>query len=112
MQKVPKEFRRRRSYHRHSIVENPKWMMQYSETEQDNMPDMSSSASLVGNRQKVLSPSNSEDRPEVRESYRSSLKHGSNPGNTQQQQQQPASSYNSQFDWKRWYREKVDSDDD
>lgn len=70
------------------------------------MSDMNSSTSLRGkNRQKLFSPSNSEDRPEIHESFRSSLRQGNN-------QLVTSTSYNSQFDWKRWYREKVDSDDD
>ena len=79
-------------------------MIQHSE---DNLSDMNSSASLRGNKQpRVLSPSNSEDRSEIRETLKSSLRQGGN------QVQQPSTSYNSQFDWKRWYNEKVDSDDD
>ena len=104
---APKDLRRRKSFHRHSIVENPQWMIQHSEVEQDNLSDMTSSASLRGNKQRVLSPSNSEDRPEIREAaaFKSSLRQGGN-------QVQQFTSYNSQFDWKRWYNEKVDSDDD
>lgn len=80
-------------------------MIQHSEAEQDNLSDMNSSASLRGNKQRVLSPSNSEDRSEIRETLKSSLRQGGN-------QVQQFTSYNSQFDWKRWYNERVDSDDD
>lgn len=100
--------KRRRSFHRHSIVENPQWI-QYSETEQD-LSDMNSSASLRGNKQWLMSPSTSEDRAEIRESFRSSLRQAG--GNAVSQQSALTTSYNSQFDWKRWYREKVDSDED
>ena len=108
MRAVPKDFRRRKSFHRHSIVENPQWLIQHSEAEQDTLTDMNSSASLRGNKQRLFSPSNSEDRPEIRESSKSSLRQG----RQQAQQTTTAASYNSQFDWKRWYNEKVDSDDD
>ena len=81
-------------------------MIQHSEAEQDNLSDMNSSASLRGNKQRVLSPSNSEDRSEIRETLKSSLRQGGN------QVQQSTSYPNSQFDWKRWYSERVDSDDD
>ena len=110
---VPKDIRRRKSFHRHSIVENPKWIIQHSEPEQEYLSDMNSTTSLRGNKPRLFSPSNSEDRPEIRESFRGSLRQGAsnqvNPTSLQS-----TSSYNSQqqFDWKRWYREKVDSDDD
>ena len=81
-------------------------MIQHSEAEQDNLSDMNSSASLRGNKQRALSPSNSEDRPEIRETFKSSLRQGG------QVQQSTGTSYNPQFDWKRWYHETVDSDDD
>ena len=109
MQTVPKDLRRRKSFHRHSIVENPQWLIQHSEAEQDTLTDMNSSASLRGNKQRLFSPSNSEDRPEIQESSKSSLRQARQ---LVQQTATAAASYNSQFDWKRWYNEKVDSDED
>lgn len=112
---VPKEFRRRRSFHRHSIVENPKWM-QYSETEQQDLSDLNSSVSFRRNKQR-FSPASSEDRPlEVHDpTIKTSLRKGSSQLASNPLVQPPApscSSYSSQFDWRGWYNEKVDSDDD
>lgn len=85
-------------------------MIQHSETEHEYLSDMNSTASLRGNKQRLFSASNSEDRAEAREGFSSSLRQASNQASVTSQQL--TSSYNSQFDWKRWYREKVDSDDD
>lgn len=110
---MPKDFHHRRS-HRHSIVENPLWN-QYAEVEQE-FSDKNSTTSLRGNKQWLFSPTNSEDRPEIRESpFKSSLKQSSSSQVNAVSLQSAAmlpTSYDSKFDWKQWYNEKVDSDDD
>ena len=84
--------------------------IQCSEPELE-LSDKNSTTSLRGNKQSRLSsPTNLEDRPEIRDSFKSSLKQGAS--NVAVASQQSTTSYNEQFDWKRWYSEKVDSDDD